>query len=351
MKSHTAQMSQETFQPIRPTFKFPDKGKEELGTWPVSFAASDLIGKFICSLGTSVSDASEMAAEMTVLGNPGPGRLILRYDFGQHGVIYAKLYPNDLALHGYGALKALWEAGFNNSSRYRVPEPLLFVPEHRLVLQRGVAGDALASAMHGNTAIDLIEGSREAARWLAALHRSALRIGEPESLWDSLQIFRLFHKLIAAAAAHPAEQRTLRDALLLLQDQFQGLPAEYPVVLCHGRFRYEHVFLSSGAVSVIDLDQCRPAAPARDAAEFVHALRWEAFKIGFDLGLAAEASKAFLEEYLTLMPQAAPTILPYWSAFTLVTLLRYFKRTHTPERQRYQAFLLEEMQRIREFRV
>lgn len=351
MKSHTAQMTQEPFSPVRPAFKFPDKGKEELGTWPVFFAASDLIGKFICPPGTPLSDASEIAGEMTVIGNPGPGRLILRYDFGRHGVIYAKVYPNDLATHGYGALKALWDAGFNEVSRYRVPEPLLFVPEHRLVLQRSVDGDALASAMYGNTEIDLIEGSREAARWLATLHRSTVRIGEPESLWDSFQIFRLFRKFIEAAAAHPTEQNTLLEALQLLQDQFQQLPSGRPVVLCHGRFRHEHIFLSPGIVSVIDLDQCRPADPARDAAEFVHALRWEAFKIGFDLGLAAEASKAFLEEYLTLMPQAAPAVLPCWSAFTLVTLLRYFRRTHTPERHRYQAFLREEMQRIREFRV
>jgi hypothetical protein len=185
------------------------------------------------------------------------------------------------------------------------------------------------------------------------LHRCGVRAGEPESLWESFQIFRLMDKLVRAAATHPGERETLLEAVALLERQFRSLPAARPVVQSHGRFRHEHVFIGADAVSVIDLDQSRPADPARDAAEFLHALGWEAFKVGFDRRRTEAARAAFVEEYLSGVPEAASALAACWSAFTLVTLLRHSKRAHTPEprRRRQTEFLLEEMRRIAGYRL
>ncbi len=352
MRNRTTKLEPESMGSGSAVFGFPDKGKDVVGAWPVAFESTDFIAQFV-SGNNDNAEQQKLSCEMTVIANPGPGRLILRYDFGPRGVIYAKLYPDDLAIHGYGALKALWEAGLNSTSHHRVPEPLAIVPEDRLVIQRGVTGDALASAMHGNTAIDLIEGSREAARWLAELHHSDVRFGKTESIWEAFQIFRLMDKLVKAAAAHPDDREMLCEASRLLKERFQNLPAARPIVQTHGRFRHEHVFISADAVSVIDLDQSRPSDPARDVAEFLHALRWEAFKIGFDLKRAEAASTAFIEEYVSRVPDAAPAIPACWSAFTFVTLLRYAKRTHTPadERQKQIEFLMGELNSIGEYKL
>lgn len=353
MSSETAKLKQEPMRAESVVFGFPDKGKDVVGVWQVAFESTDFIAQFVRAGNDRAEQSIKLACEMTVIGNPGPGRLILRYDFGPHGIIYAKLYPDDLAIHGYEALSALWNAGLNDTSRYRVPEPLAFVPEHKLVIQRGVTGDALASALHGKTAIDLIEGSREAARWLSALHLSGVSYGKPENIWETFQIFRLMDKLVKAEAAHPDDRDLLCEACHLLKERFQNLPATRPVVQTHGRFRHEHVFISGDAVSVIDLDQSRPSDPAKDVAEFLHALRWEAFKIGFDLKRAEAACAAFLEEYVSRVPEAAPAIPACWSSFTLVTLLRYAKRTHTPadERQKQIEFLIGEMKSISEYKL
>ncbi|HYE72181.1 MAG TPA: hypothetical protein VEF04_02580, partial [Blastocatellia bacterium] len=174
-----------------------------------------------------------------------------------------------------------------------------------------------------------------------------------ESLWETLQVFPLMDKLIKAAAAHPTDREMLCEAVQFLKEQFQDVPTARPIVQTHGRFRHEHIFISREAVSIIDLDQSHPADPARDAAEFLHALRWDAFKIGYDLEKIDKACRAFIKVYLSQVSEAAPALTACWSASTFLTLLRYAKRTHTPEaeRRRQVEFLLGEIRSIAKYGI
>jgi aminoglycoside phosphotransferase (APT) family kinase protein len=304
------------------------KTKEELGTFACSFEDSDFIGKFVYPAIQKIQSAVPLHLECktTVVQNTGTGRLTLRYDFGSDQALYAKLYTDELGPHSYAVMKELWDHGFGRNSRFQVPEPLAFLPEHNFVLMRGVAGQPLGAALNGNGSVDLIEGCRKAARWLAAFHRSSVRVGETEPDWDSLKIFRVSVRLIKAAATRPEERSALLDYMHSLKARLKDFPANAPVAQTHGRYHHEHVFISGDQVSVIDLDRSRPTNPAKDVAEFLRVLRMSAFRTHPDMRRADEASGAFLDEYLSQLPEVATSLPYYWSAFLWLSLFGFMKK-------------------------
>jgi aminoglycoside phosphotransferase (APT) family kinase protein len=323
--------------------------KEELGRWACTFKDSDFIGKFVyptVESGQSGAGAV-MACETTVVQNTGTGRLTLRYDFETGQTLYAKLYTDELGAHSYQIMKELWNDGFNRSSRFQVPEPLAFLPEHNFVLMRGVSGHPLAGALNGEGPLDLIEGSRDAARWLAAFHRSSIRVGEQEADWDSLKIFRVCVRLIKAAATRPEDRDALLDFMHSLKARVREFPAQGPVALTHGRYHHEHVFIHGDEVAVIDLDRCRPTNPAKDVAEFVRVLRMSVFRSHPDMKRADEATSAFLDQYLAQVPEAAASLSYYWSAFLWLSLFGFMKKlgVEDPRRPLLMEFHLSEMER------
>jgi len=332
--------------------KHSEGTKEELGRWKLHITRHDFIGQYIYPmLGAKSSNGVE--CEATVVQDTGTGRLTLRYYFGDGKTIYAKLYSDELGAHSYRVMKELWDRGFGYDSLYQVPEPLAFLPEHNLVLMRGVGGAPVGAALNGGGSIDLIEGVRQAARWLGFLHRSSIRIGEPEPEWDSLKTFRVCVRLIKAAAAGPEQRSLLLDLMHLLKDKIRNLPEKRPIVQTHGRYHHEHVFISPSAIAVIDLDRSRPSDPAKDSAEFVRVLRLSAFKSGVDMNRAREATSAFLQEYLSQVPEAAQGLPYYWSSFILLSLFGFMKRFRSgdPRWQSLMDFHLREIEQAMEIRI
>jgi aminoglycoside phosphotransferase (APT) family kinase protein len=322
--------------------------KEELGTWACSFKDSDFISRFVYpTMDGRHSGEASLGCETTVVQNTGTGRLTLRYDFESGQTLYGKLYTDELGAHSHQVMRELWEDGFNDQSRFQVPEPLAFLPEHNFVLMRGVAGHPLAEALNGKGPLDLIEGCRDAARWLAAFHRSSIRVGEPEADWDSLKIFRLCVRLVKAASTRPEERDALLDFMHSLKARVRELPLNGPVAQTHGRYHHEHVFISESAVSVIDLDRSRPTNPAKDVAEFIRVLRMSAFRSQPDMKRADEATTAFLDEYLNQVPEVAASLPYYWSAFLWLSLFGFLKKVgvEDPRRPLLMGFHLNEMER------
>jgi aminoglycoside phosphotransferase (APT) family kinase protein len=299
--------------------------KEELGTWAGTFKDSDFINQFVYPTLADKNPAG-LECKTTIVQNTGTGRLTLRYDVENGQTLYAKLYTDELGPHSYNVMKQLWDNGFGASSRYQVPEPLAYLPEHNFVLMRSVSGYPLAGALNGEGPLDLIEGCRAAARWLAAFHRSSIRVGEPEADWDSLKIFRVSVRLIKAAATRPEERSVLLDSMHALKARIKEFPANGPVAQTHGRYHHEHVFIDGDRVAIIDLDRSRPTNPAKDVAEFLRVLRMSAYRSHPDMKRADEATNAFLEEYLAQVPEAAASLPYYWSAFLWLSLFGFMKK-------------------------
>jgi aminoglycoside phosphotransferase (APT) family kinase protein len=270
---------------------------------------------------------SPAAAECkaTLVQDVGTGRVTMRYQIDGATVVFAKRYIDGLGAHSYQVQRTFWDNGFGTDSRYRVPEPLAFLPEKNLFLMREGPGAPLTRLLGDGTG-DWKAGVREAARWLAAFHRSAVRVGDPEPEWDSLKTFRLATRLVKAAAAQPSKRALLLDVMQLLKERLMDLPEGRPVVQTHGRFHHDHVFLTSESVTVIDLDRSRPTDPAKDVAEFVRVLRLAAFRAGVDQRLTDKVTDAFLGQYLGLVPDAAAGLPHYWLSFLVLSYLGHLRK-------------------------
>jgi hypothetical protein len=179
----------------------------------------------------------------------------------------------------YQHLHALFDGPFH-SGRFGVPQPLALVAEENLVLYR--CGLGLPLSQTAPTAAD----AREAARWLAALHTSDVRL--PRSLdlaqevastqsWADI-VMRLDPRL--AVEAHRLAARWAPAV--------SARPSSYDVPI-HKDFHADHVLLGS-QVCVIDLDEARQGDPAFDLAHFCAYLEWRCEN-------AQALRDAFLSEY------------------------------------------------------
>jgi hypothetical protein len=327
-----------------------ENGKERLAQKAVGLAGADFIARRILPLlDGSVSDWAA-ACQTTVLQNTGTGRLTLRYELGG-ATLLAKLYTDELGDRSYQVLRALWNGGFDSCSAYQVPQPLGFLPDHNLLIMRQVPGKPISTALEGDRSIDLVAGSRAAARWLATLHRSSLRMGRPEADWDSFKLFRMSSRLIKAAAAKPEHLDMARDLLDLVSERILKLPENRPLVQTHGRYHHDHIFVAPQAVAVIDLDRCCPSDPGKDVAEFLRVLRSTAFKRALDMAPVDEATSAFLQEYLAQVPEAAVSLGCYWSLFMFHSFLGTLKKHRDKEKRVWQELLdfdVREMKRALE---
>jgi aminoglycoside phosphotransferase (APT) family kinase protein len=296
-------------------------------------------------------DAPGGGYKATVVQNTGTGRVTSRYQLDAATVVFAKSYADGLGAHSYRVQRAFWESGFGKDSKFRVPEPLAFVEEQNLVLMREGAGTPLASLL-GDGSGEWRAGVRQAARWLAAFHRSSLRVGDPEPEWDSLKTFRLVTRLVKAAAARPSERMRLLELMQMLKGRFAALPDGRPVVQTHGRFHHDHVFLSADAVTVIDLDRSRPTDPAKDVAEFVRVLRLAAFRAGVEEALTDAVTAAFLSQYLTLVPEASVALPHYWLSFLVLSYVGHLRKAvPAGASAAVTAFHEREIRRVSEMRL
>ncbi|HWP34620.1 MAG TPA: phosphotransferase, partial [Thermodesulfobacteriota bacterium] len=224
--------------------------------------------------------------------------------------------------HAYEVLCRLWHGGLGGDRPYRVPEPLAFVERCRLLLMRAAPGESLHLRL-GVDRAQALAGVREAARWLRALHDSAVRIGRLDQPW--YMFAKLADRLSKAAATHPEELARL-GAMLSRLERLAERWGEGEVVQVHGQFRPIHVFLDGARVTVIDLDRSVPSTPARDLAEFIHRLRSSLARQPAAAAEAGPLTRAFLDEYTLGRSRALRPLPFYWGFHVLVSLCRHLKR-------------------------
>jgi phosphotransferase family enzyme len=262
----------------------------------------------------------------SMVQDPGSGRTTVCYMLEEKPLAFGKLYSDDTeALHNSRLLKELWKRGFDNLSSYRVPESLAYLPEYKLQLTRAADGRQLSVLLREQDP-ELTVHVRQAAHWLVKLHRTPLRIGRGETLWESMDLFRLIRRLTRAAASVPEQRSSMLEMVKRLSEVgMQGFRA-FPPVQTHGTFHDDHVLINGPTTTVIDFDRSVPSDPAKDLADFLKIMRWKTFNLTGDTRLAEEPTKAFLEEYLRYLPENCGNLAIYWASFTLVSLLRQARK-------------------------
>lgn len=298
-----------------------NRAREELAARIEQVSRPRFIERYVLSsLPNFEGDAA--TCRVGVVQNDGTGAATIFYETPGASKVFAKLYASDgtgaaHGAHSYRVLSALWEDGCGGDSRYRVSEPLGFFPDLNMLLIRGAEGKLVADAA---TDEELAEGSREAARWLVRMHRSPVRIGPTRYPWEVYH--KLMHRLAKAAAKNPGRV----DDLIEMADRFEELAERVKLhfVQAHGQFRHIHVFVGDN-VTVIDLDRSRPSDPAKDLGEYVHRMRTKRYKATNGASRAEDATRAFLEEYASELPDNLANLSYYWGYHNLVSMWRFMK--------------------------
>ncbi len=240
--------------------------------------------------------------------------------------LVVKLYPDRReGAASYQILSAMWHRGFGPDSPHRVPEPFSWSWEHGAIVMGRAPGRCLGEQMPGE--FGWLEGVRAAARWLASLHASSLRIGPADERTRTAE--RLSRRLSKAVERRPRLGNLLRRQLDELARRAPHTATAHRQT--HGRFHLGHVFVHRDVVTVIDVDRAAPAAPAKDVAEFIHRTRAEVFKRGCGSQVAEDATQAFLEEYLRDSLNLLDDLAYFWSESLLATLLHATRKRHLDE--------------------
>lgn len=277
------------------------------------------------SAGREVGDAEGCRARLVDVEDST--KITAEYTLRDGTTLFAKAYSgtDEDGAHSFAVMRGLWASGFGSSGRYRICEPLAYLPERRVLVTRGVPGVSLDAHL-GTNGPEQLRGMHEAARWLARLHTAPVRVGPPWLMWRSL--LRLAERLARAAERRPEHSERLRGMLKRLSGLAESAGTPVRLVQSHGQFRDLHVFVEGDTVSVIDFDRSFPSDPARDLEEFLHRLRWKTFKHtrrGID-GLA----RAFLESYVAEAPEENLTALPFYRACHSLSSLARHVRTRDP---------------------
>jgi thiamine kinase-like enzyme len=263
--------------------------------------------------------------EAQIVQNTGTGRITVSYRFDDGERAFGKVYCDALGLLGNELTKGLWENGFGKANPNKVSEPLLYSSEHSFLLTRAAAGVPLLESL-GNDGPEVLTKVRQAARWLVELHKCPLRIGRPESLWESLKLSRILHRITKAAARAPHERERMIGMVDRLCEKGKRGPEQERTVQTHGRYHHEHIFVGQGTVTLIDFDRSAPADPAKDLAEFVSVLRHRTQKKRGSTSTAEAPTRVFLEEYLSHLPANLENLAIHWGAFLLLNMFHYVKK-------------------------
>jgi len=264
---------------------------------------------------------------------------ILEYRFADGRRVFAKPFPDaEGALAAYEIQRTLWEGGFGAGSAYRIPEPIAYLAEQRVILMEAAPGEGLRELAIGDrTAWE--EALRGAARWLTALHSSSHPLGPPDD--STRRALHLARRVAETAARRPDLERVLTRLLNELAARIPARRSTSNEVQTHGRYHPQHVHVAPDCVTVIDTDRATRGDAAKDVGEFLHRLRADAMRAGLD---ADRASAVFVDEYARTGPADLSGLEFYWSYSVLFTLVARAGRTDAGDahaRQRIEFYEAE----------
>lgn len=215
-------------------------------------------------------------------------RLFLRDAVEPAQRIFAKLYRKERGAAVFENLQDLWRAssrGADRAPRFLLPEPLGYLPQMGMVLQRAAPGRPL-SLYAPNESWD--EAIRRVATNLAALHNLTTRRGETKTLQQHFEKYTRpgLHDLSAAC---PQLQPVITKLVGGLFGE-EGLQSA-PLVPAHGDLNRAQIFITAEAAYFIDFDGFCCTHAALDLGNFLVTVQTHCGEAGTTL------QKIFLKTY------------------------------------------------------
>jgi aminoglycoside phosphotransferase (APT) family kinase protein len=253
-------------------------------------------------------------------------RMTIRYQPDGGRAVYAKAYyDGDFGCLAYRWLRYLWENDFGPTSRERVPEPLGYVAQERMLVMRAASGFPVSDFIFAGSFEQAKRVMRTSALWLAKFHRQLVPDPQVESPCERMETLRTADLLAKVAAACPERTSLLIDLVHQWKEValVTNLPSKLATV--HGQFRPEHVFVQREAVVAIDLDKLTLSDPAKDVARFVHSMTKTCMSSAGDLSRIAALGEEFISAYDRYAPGHLANLRYYMSLFSLKELGKVWK--------------------------
>jgi hypothetical protein len=246
----------------------------------------------------------------------------------------------------FGLMEQLWNGGFGEGNRFKIPKPLCYLPDFKLLIQERAHGTLLPKYL-GRADDAASSRAKMVARWLAKLHQLD---GMPEGIGspadDETSINNFAYHL---GQRHPHLASRLEDLASSICERI-ACPAGLPLRTVHGDFHPENIFVTQDTVTVIDFDNICQSDPARDLGYIIAQMRAMAYFSTGLLNAADREIRAFLHTYLASAAchdiARLPGRIAAFAARTCMANMYYISCVLANERMEVLSTLLLEMERF-----
>jgi thiamine kinase-like enzyme len=182
----------------------------------------------------------------------------------QSTVLYGKTYDNEDGAETYRNMRQLWEGEARTRGQLGVAQPVAYQAESKSLWVTALAGKTLSSyVMTQPKFLELLE---QAAITVSALHRSPIACSGTITIAGLVAALQDAETTIGHAI--PSFSRTLQRIVknLILQSQRFGTR---PLVTLHHDLHLKNMYVRSGKVALIDLDNLCLGDPLYDIGRFI----------------------------------------------------------------------------------
>ena len=209
---------------------------------------------------------------------------------------YLKVYRNDRGAETFRILQSLSGSGPDGRRPYSTVKPIVYVDELRTLALEEAPGVSLTQILATNP--DPSDELRLVARAVAAFNQDEFPIKRRYSLADQLVEVEKASALVQWACPQ------VREAVQVISDSVTGGLDEGGPAPIHGDLKPDHIFLSNGHVTFIDLDWAALADPLLDPAQL---FAYITGRVGLDstpMTHTKIAGATFVEEYFRFVPNS-----------------------------------------------
>jgi hypothetical protein len=261
-------------------------------------------------------------------------------DTPQQRVVFAKLFADDRGAAIYHDMQTLWAVS-RRSGRLRVPEPLGYDPERRMLVMAEALGERDLNVwvkclekeqpLPPGAALGRLERCMAVvAEALSELHRSGIHPAASLTFHDALTDAWQNLELI-----RPGYPELAQDIECVLERLQRCTPHHERLMPCHGGFRHKQLVGNDEYVTLLDWDGLTLAHPALDAASFLCRLRHTPIT---QPGKARELeglAEVFRRAFLAREPEVSPHELALYETLVLMDLT--LRALRHPERREHLA--------------
>lgn len=239
----------------------------------------------------------------------------------------------------FEVMAAIRRKGFDDDAEFSIPQPVLYLPNLRLLLVAKVKGTHAAQVFLEGDPREREMAARRSAQWLARFH--ALR-GIPGGILSSHKMLRKSSRTFKHLVENcPSLESKAQQLLERLEPAWESL-LDIPMAPGHGDFVPAHVFLGDDRVVTVDWDSFILSDPSRDVARFLLGIRRLAERHLGSIRALDSCAEIFLDTYLTEGNKHVAKNLPfYMAALCLRQAKRFVRRQRSRWQERAEALLDE----------